>query len=122
MLQCESPFKDLTVKIILLKTRDGKEYLAKEAYVGSESRALFPLTEEFATQSSNSLVGLRGEAKVIEVILSLSFRSLPSPHSPLPPPPKHKRIRKRMRDLTMNATRLFYRNTAVPYSGIYTIT
>jgi len=89
VLQCESLFRDLPIKIILMlniKTRDGKEYLAKEAYVGSESRALFPLTEEFATQSSNSLVGLRGEAKVIEVILSLSIPSLPSPHFPHPPP------------------------------------
>ena len=44
MLQCESLFRDLPIKIILMlniKTRDGKEYLAKEAYVGSESRALF---------------------------------------------------------------------------------
>jgi putative methionine-R-sulfoxide reductase with GAF domain len=40
--------------------------LVKLAYIGKPSRAVFPLTEEFATHSNNSTVGLSGRAKLIE--------------------------------------------------------
>ena len=40
--------------------------LVKLAYRGRPSRAEFPLTAEFATHSTNSSVGLSGQAKVID--------------------------------------------------------
>ena len=44
-----------------------QDALVKEAYCGSISRPVFPLTEEFASLSSNSSVGLTGKANVIAV-------------------------------------------------------
>jgi putative methionine-R-sulfoxide reductase with GAF domain len=44
---------------------DGEDVLVKEAYVGSHSRAEFPLTEAFAERSNNSTVGLSGEAVLV---------------------------------------------------------
>lgn len=43
----------------------GQRALAKEAYVGAPSRALFPLTPAFAEHSNNSTVGLSGSAVLI---------------------------------------------------------
>jgi L-methionine (R)-S-oxide reductase len=43
----------------------GQRALAKEAYVGAPSRALFPLTPSFAEHSNNSTVGLSGSAILI---------------------------------------------------------
>jgi L-methionine (R)-S-oxide reductase len=45
---------------------DGAQVLVKLAYRGRPSRAEFPLDAEFARGSSNSSVGLRGKALVIE--------------------------------------------------------
>eukprot|EP00929_Paragymnodinium_shiwhaense_P078597 TRINITY_DN40760_c0_g1_i1.p1 TRINITY_DN40760_c0_g1~~TRINITY_DN40760_c0_g1_i1.p1 ORF type:complete len:187 (-),score=32.08 TRINITY_DN40760_c0_g1_i1:567-1079(-) len=45
---------------------DGVRALLKEAYVGSDSRALFPLTEEFATGSNNSSCAMTRKAKIVE--------------------------------------------------------
>ena len=51
--------------------RDGKNpRLRKLVYRGSESRAEFPLTQEFAAGSSNSQVGLSGKAVLIENVES----------------------------------------------------
>jgi len=47
------------------------EALMKLAYVGAPSRALFPLTPEFAAHSNNSTVGLSGEAVVIRDVRAL---------------------------------------------------
>jgi len=47
---------------------DGNQALVKIAYRGIESRAEFPLSEEFAKQSNNTAVGLNGEAVVINDI------------------------------------------------------
>ncbi|MEP7154167.1 MAG: GAF domain-containing protein [Betaproteobacteria bacterium] len=44
----------------------GNEMLAKLAYRGRPSRAEFPLKAEFAKGSTNSTVGLSGQAKVID--------------------------------------------------------
>jgi putative methionine-R-sulfoxide reductase with GAF domain len=46
--------------------------LMKEAYRGEASRALFPLTAEFAEQSNNSFVGLNAKARLIEDINTYS--------------------------------------------------
>jgi len=43
----------------------GEPVLMKLAYYGAESRAEFPLTEEFAQGSNNSAVGLSGQARLI---------------------------------------------------------
>jgi putative methionine-R-sulfoxide reductase with GAF domain len=43
----------------------GAHVLVKLAYFGAESRAEFPLTEEFAKGSNNSAVGLSGRARLI---------------------------------------------------------
>jgi len=43
----------------------GPGRLVKLAYFGAESRAEFPLTEEFARGSNNSAVGLSGRGRVI---------------------------------------------------------
>ncbi len=40
--------------------------LVKLAYRGTPSRAEFPLTEEFASHSNNSRVGLSGHARIIQ--------------------------------------------------------
>jgi L-methionine (R)-S-oxide reductase len=48
----------------------GQEVLVKLAYRGRASRAEFPLTEEFARGSTNSTVGLTGEAKVIDDVVA----------------------------------------------------
>lgn len=40
--------------------------LMKEAYFGEPSRALFPVTTEFAKKSTNSWVGLTGNCRIIE--------------------------------------------------------
>ena len=47
---------------------DSVPNLVKEAYTGSPSRALFPLTEEFAESSNNSWVGMQGKGKLIQDI------------------------------------------------------
>ena len=44
----------------------GADVLVKLAYRGRPSRAEFPLTAEFATGSTNSAVGLSGQAKLID--------------------------------------------------------
>jgi putative methionine-R-sulfoxide reductase with GAF domain len=44
--------------------------LIKEAYRGSFSRADFPITEEFAKRSTNSLVALTGQTKIIDDVNS----------------------------------------------------
>ena len=44
----------------------GGELLVKEAYRGAISRAEFPLTEEFAQQSNNAMVGLTGQAILVD--------------------------------------------------------
>jgi putative methionine-R-sulfoxide reductase with GAF domain len=44
----------------------GQPVLVKLAYLGSASRAEFPLTREFAQRSTNSTVGLTGRATVID--------------------------------------------------------
>lgn len=44
--------------------------LIKEAYFGSFSRADFPVTEEFSKRSTNSLVALKGKAKLIQDVHS----------------------------------------------------
>ncbi|MBL8518155.1 MAG: hypothetical protein JNM76_14435 [Betaproteobacteria bacterium] len=44
----------------------GDAVLVKLAYRGRPSRAEFPLTEDFARSSTNSTVGLTGQAKVID--------------------------------------------------------
>ena len=44
----------------------GNEVLVKEAYTGEPSRAIFPLTNEFAEISNNSWVGMKGIGKVIQ--------------------------------------------------------
>lgn len=46
----------------------GERVLVKLAYHGSPSRAEFPLTQEFATLSNNSTVGITGEAVIIESV------------------------------------------------------
>lgn len=46
----------------------GAVVLLKEAYRGRPSRAEFPLTEEFASHSNNSTVGLTGKGIVIQSI------------------------------------------------------
>ncbi len=46
----------------------GIPVLVKLAYVGRPSRAEFPLTTEFATHSTNSSVGLTGQAIVIDEV------------------------------------------------------
>ncbi len=43
---------------------DAWDSLVKEAYVGAPSRALFPLTEEFARSSNNSTAALRAVGTV----------------------------------------------------------
>lgn len=45
---------------------DGVVSLMKESYRGEPSRAIFPLTEEFAAKSTNSWVGITGGYRVIE--------------------------------------------------------
>jgi len=40
--------------------------LVKEAYIGEVSRAIFPLTDEFAKTSNNSFVGIHKTARVIK--------------------------------------------------------
>jgi putative methionine-R-sulfoxide reductase with GAF domain len=49
-------------------TEDGKKVacLVKHAYIGAESRALFPLTQTFAAHSNNSTVGLTKKACLIQ--------------------------------------------------------
>jgi len=47
-------------------------FLLKEAYVGEPSRAIFPLTKEFAASSNNSTVGLSGTAVLIQDVASHS--------------------------------------------------
>ncbi|UCD32434.1 MAG: hypothetical protein JSV38_00580 [Desulfobacterales bacterium] len=47
---------------------DGSHVLVKLAYRGAVSRAEFSLTPAFATQSNNSMVGMNGEAKIINDI------------------------------------------------------
>lgn len=47
-------------------TVDDRETLIKEAYVGEESRAEFPLTEEFAERSNNVTVARAGEAVLVD--------------------------------------------------------
>ena len=47
------------------------EALLKLAYIGAPSRALFPLTEEFAAHSNNSTVGLSGDAVVISDVQAM---------------------------------------------------
>jgi putative methionine-R-sulfoxide reductase with GAF domain len=44
----------------------GEPVLVKLSYVGSPSRAEFPLTREFAERSTNATVGLTGRATVID--------------------------------------------------------
>lgn len=51
-------------------TIDGTVALLKEAYVGKESRAVFPLTEDFALQSTNVTVALSGRARVVADVLA----------------------------------------------------
>lgn len=48
------------------------DVLMKEAYVGSPSRALFPLTWAFAAHSNNSTVGLTGRAAIYHDTLALA--------------------------------------------------
>ncbi|MBL8523192.1 MAG: GAF domain-containing protein [Betaproteobacteria bacterium] len=48
------------------KNAAGSEVLVKLAYRGRPSRAEFPLNAEFAKGSTNSTVGLSGQAKVID--------------------------------------------------------
>jgi len=48
------------------RNASGSEILAKLAYRGRPSRAEFPLNAEFAKGSTNSSVGLSGQAKVID--------------------------------------------------------
>jgi len=47
-------------------------FLLKEAYVGEPSRAIFPLTKEFAASSNNSTAGLSGKAVLIQDVESHS--------------------------------------------------
>jgi putative methionine-R-sulfoxide reductase with GAF domain len=47
---------------------DSSSVLVKLSYFGSPSRALFPLTEEFALISNNSSVGLSGHGRIINNI------------------------------------------------------
>jgi putative methionine-R-sulfoxide reductase with GAF domain len=59
---------------VYLRTRPAgsdEEALLKLAYVGAPSRALFPLTPQFAALSNNSTVGLTGEAVVIADVQAL---------------------------------------------------
>ncbi|KJE95483.1 hypothetical protein CAOG_005932 [Capsaspora owczarzaki ATCC 30864] len=50
-----------------IRPADGSApFLVKEAYNGAPSRAKFPLTEEFATLSNNSWVGMNGKAKFVQ--------------------------------------------------------
>jgi putative methionine-R-sulfoxide reductase with GAF domain len=51
---------------------DGVPTLVKEAYYGEPSRALFPVTSQFATNSTNSFVGLHGRIRHIPSIRSKS--------------------------------------------------
>lgn len=46
----------------------GPSVLVKLAYRGAPSRAEFPLTEEFATHSNNSRVGLTGAPRLIQSV------------------------------------------------------
>ena len=45
--------------------------LVKEAYVGSPSRAFFPLTKEFAAGSNNSTVAMSGDTVIIHDVQSM---------------------------------------------------
>lgn len=49
---------------------DRTPVLVKEAYVGEPSRAIFPLTEDFAQMSNNSWVGINGKGKLIQDVAS----------------------------------------------------
>jgi L-methionine (R)-S-oxide reductase len=49
-----------------------KRCLVKESYYGAPSRPFFPLTEEFASHSNNSTVGLTGNACIISDTRELS--------------------------------------------------
>eukprot|EP01089_Gocevia_fonbrunei_P022543 TRINITY_DN9152_c0_g1_i1.p1 TRINITY_DN9152_c0_g1~~TRINITY_DN9152_c0_g1_i1.p1 ORF type:complete len:221 (-),score=28.11 TRINITY_DN9152_c0_g1_i1:61-723(-) len=49
-------------------TYDQIPNLLKESYVGSESRPLFPLTDDFAELSNNSWVAMNGQVKLIQDI------------------------------------------------------
>jgi len=51
---------------------EGYKALLKEAYRGSASRGLFPLTEEFAKGSNNSTCALRRRATVVSDTRSLN--------------------------------------------------
>jgi L-methionine (R)-S-oxide reductase len=48
--------------------------LIKEAYLGEPSRAVFPLTKEFAEISNNSWVGISGKSRVIQVTNLLTLK------------------------------------------------
>mmetsp|Transcript_50489 Transcript_50489/g.94336 ORF Transcript_50489/g.94336 Transcript_50489/m.94336 type:complete len:171 (-) Transcript_50489:128-640(-) len=50
---------------------DGTRCLLKEAYRGSTSRGLFPLTEDFAAGSNNSSCAMSRRAKVVKDTLAL---------------------------------------------------
>ena len=53
--------------LYMRRTAEGRgDVLLKIAYIGTPSRAEFPLTEEFAARSNNSLVGLGGKAVSID--------------------------------------------------------
>jgi hypothetical protein len=50
------------------KSTDARSHLLKLSYFGAPSRALFPLTPEFAAHSNNSSVGITGRARIISSV------------------------------------------------------
>jgi L-methionine (R)-S-oxide reductase len=53
------------IGIYRLVEADGEPALLKESYLGEHSRAVFPVTITFAAKSTNSWVGLTGNARII---------------------------------------------------------
>ncbi len=53
------------VGIYQVRSKSGERKLVKLAYRGAPSRAVFPLTPDFAARSNNCAVGLSGRARLI---------------------------------------------------------
>jgi len=60
------PYANGKAGIAAIGDKKGEKALVKEAYIGETSRAIFPLTEEFAKQSNNSYVGIYKIARVVK--------------------------------------------------------
>lgn len=66
---CDAQWAGVYLRVRMPGASD--DALLKLAYVGAPSRALFPLTHEFAAHSNNSTVGLSGDAVVIADVQAL---------------------------------------------------